>query len=177
MSSPLQSAIAKLANDFANQVLAAVRSASLEEVLGASATVRAGARVPAGKPVAAAAAPKPAAKTKGGRLARRSSEDILAVVQSIVALLKQTPGLRSEQIQKTLGLASNEIPRPIQIGLEKGLLRKQGDRRATKYFAGGKGGAAKPAPAAAPKKAPAKRAPAKKAPAKKAAKKGAKKEG
>jgi hypothetical protein len=99
-----------------------------------------------GKKAAAASAPapaaaKPAKKTSTGRLARRSAEDIGGVVQSIVSLLESNPnGLRAEQIRGALGLDAKELPRPLADGLSAGTITKQGQKRATTYFAaGGKG--------------------------------------
>jgi len=91
-----------------------------------------------------AAAPKAAApkakKTATGRLARRSVEDIGGVVTSIVSLLEQhSDGLRAEQIRGALGLDAKELPRPLADGLAAGTITKTGQKRATTYFAGGKG--------------------------------------
>jgi len=107
---------------------------------------------PAGRPAKAAAAPAaapapaaaaPAAAPKGGRkgasrrrLARRSPNDINNVVEQIVSLLsKKTEGLRSEDIRRELGLAANEMPRPLAEGLKTKKLSKEGEKRATVYFA------------------------------------------
>ena len=87
--------------------------------------------------VVAKAAPAPkgkAKKTATGRLARRSLSDIDATLDQIVALLRKTPGLRSEQIGAALGLDKKEIPRPVMEGLDRGVLSKAGERRGTTYF-------------------------------------------
>jgi hypothetical protein len=44
-------------------------------------------------------------------------------------------GLSSEQIQKSLRLDRREVPRVLSTGLAKKNPRKQGQTRATKYFA------------------------------------------
>src|ERR1700733_7336505 len=116
----LKSKIASLADSFAAGVLAAIRSASLDEILaggGAAAPAKRGPGRPrkAAASAPAAAAPKsapvkpapfkPAKRGKGGRLARRSPSDIEHVVGLIVAKLgEHKDGLRSEQLQKELKL-------------------------------------------------------------------------
>jgi hypothetical protein len=172
MSARLESAIASLASTFARQVVALIGTAQVAELVaiassgkGPSAKAAPAAASPsasrgAAPRVAAAAAKKPARPRKGGR---RSSTEILAELDRIVASVAAAPGQRSEEIQKKLGIASKDIERPISIGLSKGLLRKEGEKRATRYFPGkGKSAPAKKAPA---KKAPAKKPAAKKAPA------------
>lgn len=54
----------------------------------------------------------------------------------MVELLKKHPdGLRAEQIQKDLGLSRKDLPRPMSQALAKNLVRKKGEKRATKYYA------------------------------------------
>jgi hypothetical protein len=87
---------------------------------------------------AASKAPK-AKKTSTGRLARRSVDDIQGTLSQIVAFVQANPGVRSEHITASLGLDKKELPRPIAEGLRTGALSKQGQKRATQYFAGKKG--------------------------------------
>jgi hypothetical protein len=174
MSNRLEAAIAEYATQFAKAVVGLLGTVQVSELVAIATGGRAPTEAPAfsrrsaGPAVASAA--KPERATKGGR---RSSEDILAELDRIVAALKDAPGLRSEELQKKLGIAAKDIERPITIGLGKGLLKKTGEKRATRYSAGGGGKkATAPAKKAAAKKAPAKKAiPAKKvaAPAKKVA--------
>ena len=158
--SNLKSTLESLSAEFASSVLRAIRAASLEDLVGESSPAASPARPgpkpgrPAGRPVgrpakaaAPAAAPAPAAAApaaapKGGRkgasrrrLARRSPTDINNVVEQIVTLLsKKTEGLRSEDIRRELGLAANEMPRPLAEGLKTKKLSKEGEKRATVYF-------------------------------------------
>lgn len=167
MSVRLEAAIAEFATQFAKQVVALIGNAQVSELvaIASGGKVHAPVAAPArrGAPAVVAAKPAPRA-AKGGR---RTSESILAELDRIVGALKETPGLRSEELQKKLGIAAKDIERPISIGLAKGLLKKTGEKRATRYSAGGGG----KKPAAPAKKAPAKptAAPKKAAPAKKAA--------
>jgi hypothetical protein len=133
MSNSLRSKLSDLADSFANSVLDAIRSASLEELIAD------GSREPAR--VRSAPAPKPAAKptrsaSSGGRLPRRSAEDIAQILDQVVALVKShKEGLRAEQIRSDLGMQAKEMPRVLKEGLMKRKLRSKGQKRATTYFA------------------------------------------
>ena len=108
-------------------------------------------------------------KSKSGRLARRSLEEIQAVVADVVKLVSKHPdGLRSETIRTELDLDVREVPRVLKEGLTMGALKSTGQKRATVYLAG-KGGKG------ASKKASSKKTPKAKAASKKAPKKAAKK--
>jgi hypothetical protein len=141
MSMSLRQRLNELASSFASIVLDAIRGASLEDLLAESsgsvrrAPPRASSDVAPGRP----------ARRRGGRLPRRSADDIAQVVESIVGLLRQSPkGLRAEQIRKKLGLQAKELPRPLKEALDSGRLAKSGQKRATTYFLKGGGAAGKP---------------------------------
>jgi hypothetical protein len=133
MTNTLRTTIADLATTFAIAVTRAIRGASLDDILamtGAEAPARPGPGRPRGP---AAARPK---KTKGARLARRSPEDIEKALELVVALLKSTKnGLRSEQIQKHLGVQKEELPRVLKEGLATKALKSKGQKRSTTYIA------------------------------------------
>jgi hypothetical protein len=132
--STLRTTLDDLASAFSSSVLAAIRSASLEELLGASSE---GARRGPGRPRAIPeAAPKPARATRSGRLPRRSAEDIAKALDQVVALVKKNKGgLRAEEIRRQLGMQSNEMPRVLKEGLAKRKLKAKGQKRATTYMA------------------------------------------
>ena len=158
--STLRNSISDLASKFAAGVLSAIRGASLEDILaqsnrsggGAAAPVRRGPGRPKGSGAAAVVASAggedaaPKRRGRKGRLGRRSATDIGALVERIVALLTANPkGLRAEEIRSKLGLESKELPRPIADALAARKISKQGQKRATTYFARGtasSGGAA-----------------------------------
>jgi hypothetical protein len=140
----LKSNIAVLAETFATSVLAAIRSASLDEILagGGSAPARRGPGRPRKANGAATttsskpATSKPATKTKGGRLARRSPSDLEHVVGLIVAKLgEHKAGMRSEELQKALKLDKKEITGPLNLALSSKKVVKTGQKRSTTYFA------------------------------------------
>jgi hypothetical protein len=136
----LHSTLDSLAQTFASAVLAAIRGASLQELLaeGDAAPRRSPGRprtaalpTPAATVRAPAATPKPT-----GRLARRSPEEIQKTLGAIVGLLKaKKTGLRSEQIRDALELDKRELPRVLGEGLKTKKLKSKGQKRATIYSA------------------------------------------
>jgi hypothetical protein len=54
----------------------------------------------------------------------------------VKALRKAKDGLRSEQLQKELGLPKPAVVRAVNRALASGAIRKTGQRRGTRYFAG-----------------------------------------
>jgi hypothetical protein len=145
MSNRLEDAISKLSMTFATNLLEAIKGASLEEILGATAGARGASpavkRGP-GRPPKAAAAPavaKPAASAKApkaGRGGRRSSAEIESTIARIVGALKgNKSGMRSEQLQKALGIDKKDIFGPLTKALADGKLTKKGEKRSTTYFA------------------------------------------
>ena len=121
----LKSAIAGLAEDFAAAVLAAIRSSSLEDIIGQTGNARGG---------------RGGSRIGGseGRRIRRTAADIASAVDAIETLLLKNPsGLRAEQIRKELGLEAKELPRPLAEGVSQKRFSKEGQKRATTYFAKG----------------------------------------
>ena len=127
----LRAALNDLAASFANDVLAAIRGASLQD-LHADGGVGSSRR---GRPRGAATTSRPARRS-GGRLARRSPAEIAGLIDKVRGLLRgKKSGLRSEEIQAALKLDRRELPRVLGTGLESKKLRKVGQKRATRYFA------------------------------------------
>ena len=152
--SNLRNTIESLASQFATSVLAALRSASIDElteVAGRGAAVRRGPgrpRAESSDTASAAPSKRGGARGRGGRLGRRTQNDISRMVESIVDVLsKSGGGLRSEQIRSALGVEAKELPRPLAEALSSGRVTKTGQKRATTYFAGSGGGSS-----AAPKR-------------------------
>ena len=140
-SMSLRTKLDALAAQFAADIMAAVHGSSLQDLMAAQGGGGVGAKGRLGRPRGGGGQPDPLAvpmaKTgKGGRLARRSSEDIAAALGDVVALVrKHAGGLRAEQIRTSLGLQSKEMPRVLKEGLATKMLSKKGQKRATVYFA------------------------------------------
>jgi hypothetical protein len=126
----LQKTIEEQAARFAEAIVAALRGASLDEIVGL--TGERAARGGAKRSTSAPGAPKAAKPT--GRLGRRTADDIRRTLDQIVNVLgKHESGLRAEQIKAALGLDKREMPKPIGLGLKEGVLQKSGEKRATVY--------------------------------------------
>jgi hypothetical protein len=76
------------------------------------------------------------AKFVGGRLARRSSEDIEKTLGLVVAALRAGP-MKAEAIKASLGLDRKELPLVLKLGLKTKSLKKRGQKRGTLYSAAG----------------------------------------
>lgn len=129
MPPSLKSHLESLASSFADGVLAAIRAASIDDLLaesGSSRRARAagGSEAGNGRP------------WKNGRLPRRSQEEIEATLAKVVSAVKRTKGgLRAEDIRKALGLDVREVPRVLKEGLKTKKLKAKGNKRATMYTA------------------------------------------
>lgn len=89
------------------------------------------AAVPAEAPVA-----RKAAAAAPARQPRRSPDQIRDHVDEVVKLLKKSgDGMRSEQLQRALGLQPKEMPRILGQAITDRLVRKTGEKRATTYTA------------------------------------------
>jgi hypothetical protein len=128
----LRSNLAVLAASFANDVLDAIRGASLEELL---AETGGGPRRGPGRPRKSAMATAPSSgRRSSGRLARRSPDEIAKALDRVVALVQsKKDGLRAEQIRGALKMESKEMPRILNEGLAKKKLKARGQKRATTY--------------------------------------------
>jgi hypothetical protein len=138
----LRAAIESLANQFAAGVLAAVRGASLEEILDSGAPTRRGPGRPRKSVGLPDATPSPASapsrRARGGKRLRRSANDLSAVSEQIAAHVAKHPkGIRGEQVRKDLGIAKNHWMKPLGLALDSKKIRKTGEKRATLYFPGG----------------------------------------
>jgi len=133
-----------------------VRAAAMDAVRGAlgggggsSAAPRRRGRPPGSKNRTAPAAAKPSApaqkrgKRSGGK---RSPAAMQKAIQGVRDYVASHPGRRVEQIGPALHLATKELARPIAKLLASGHLRREGQKRATKYFPGPR--ATTPVPAA-----------------------------
>jgi hypothetical protein len=133
MANTLHTQVSHLAASFAESVLAAIRTASLEELLAESGATRGPAR--ALRTPAPAVANRISPVRRAGRLARRSPEQIAKTVEQVVTLVKKHKmGLRAEQIRAQLGLQAKEMPRVLKDGLAAKKLTSKGQKRATTYF-------------------------------------------
>jgi hypothetical protein len=130
----LDSEIRSRIETFLEEISTLLKKAALESVraaLGDGATpVRRG----PGRP------PKSAATRGGG--GKRSSEQVDEMAGRILAYVKSNAGESLEAISRAIGVPTKELKLPVIKLLGSRQLKKTGQKRGTKYFAGsGKGGA------------------------------------
>ena len=133
----LRSKLNELAVRFADEVVRAIRSSSLEELLAQAGGGGASRRGPGRPRGSAGAASEPTASGRAsGRLPRRSAEEIAAELERVVALVKKSKvGLRAEEIRAALKMQPKEMPRILKEGLSAKVLKSKGQKRATTYTA------------------------------------------
>jgi hypothetical protein len=139
----LRSALNDLASDFADDVLAAIRSASLEDLRdpgprGAQPLALSSYLWLTGQKQGAidGPSPSPSPSPSPKALPRRSPEDVAKTLAGVLGLLStKKAGLRSEEIRAALKLDKRELPRVLYEGLRAKRLRSEGQKRATTYFA------------------------------------------
>jgi hypothetical protein len=135
--STLKSRLDSLVSSFASEIVRAIQSSPLEDLLAdVGPAKRSPGRPPSRHIDSETPAPAPQKPKKGGRLPRRSASDIKAALDRVHGLLKSSKGgLRSEQIRVALNLDVREIPRVLKEGLASKKLTSKGQKRATTYFA------------------------------------------
>ena len=67
---------------------------------------------------------------------KRTSADLEAQQRTLVGLIKKTPGVRADQMAKTLGLNTRDLALPLKKLLADKVIIKKGQKRATAYFVG-----------------------------------------
>ena len=136
--SHLQETIARLATEFANSVLHAIRSAPLSEIVptGAVAAPKAGPREAVRAPVRAAARPAaPSSAASSRRGGRTSGVDIDKSLVELLALLgKSRSGAQGGELRKELHLSKGQFLRVAAAGVHSKKIRRIGERRGIKYF-------------------------------------------
>lgn len=158
----LHASLQELTTAFVQSLVASIRSMPISEINGdgghethshSAREHTAPARAHAPRAVTASTKAAKAPKgVKGGRLARRTPEQIAEAVVSVVALVHKHPdGLRAEDIRNELGLDVREVPRVLKQGIEAGQLKiVSGQKRSTTYGVG-RGGKASAKPKSAKK--------------------------
>jgi len=144
LQAEIQSRIEAFVNDLSNLVKIAALE-SVAQALGGDAGAapkRRGPGRPRGSAKRAAGAPSANGRRKRGK---RSSSDVDATSQKVLSHVRAHPGQRIDEIGSALGASSKELRLPVQKLIGAKSLRTTGQRRGTRYFAGGGRGAAKAA--------------------------------
>jgi hypothetical protein len=68
--------------------------------------------------------------------AKRPQDEIGKLKDMVLGHIKEHPGERIEQINAHLGTRTSDLSLPLKKLITDGIVRTEGDRRATKYFPG-----------------------------------------
>jgi hypothetical protein len=131
-----------------------VRASAMEavqEVLGQGAPGRRGPGRPRGSGRRGPGRPRKSGRrrvgrpplARAGKRVRRSAADLEKIAARVLAHVRSNAGHRLEQIGKALKTETAILKRPIANLLAAKKLRTKGQKRGTRYFAGGRGGARK----------------------------------
>lgn len=127
-----------LVESFARDLSQLMQRAALEEVhaklsmaIGDIAPMRRGPGRPRKTPAAIATAAVP--QKKGGK---RSAADLGEMSDALLAYVKANPGQRAEQIATALGTDAGTMRLPMQKLVASKMIRTEGQKRGTQYFAG-----------------------------------------
>jgi hypothetical protein len=130
----LRQTITTLADRFTNEVLAALRTASINEITA----LAAGGEAPARRRVSPMTSTR-RTSARRSRLRRRAraKADVAKITSAIVEAVRKSgdTGMRVAAIWKALGLLKSEVQRPIAEALGQKLITKKGVKRATTYYA------------------------------------------
>ena len=127
--SNIESQIQARVSVFVDELTELVRQSALEAVEEVLRRSGAPAGAPPGKKATSRA---PATKKR----VRRATADIQEVAGAVLAHVKANPGQRLEEMSPALGVDSKDLKRPVRDLLAAGKLRKEGERRGTRYFSG-----------------------------------------
>jgi hypothetical protein len=134
--SNLQDQISKLVAGFVDEITSLARQAAVDILTGALhgkvalAPVGAPRRGRPGRPPGSVSS---ARRPKG---AKRPPGEIVETMERLRSYIKENPGQRIEQINKSLGTSTKDLNLPIKKLVKGGEVRTEGEKRATTYFPG-----------------------------------------
>ena len=124
----LDRAIRQRVEDFVQEMTELVRQAALESV---SAALGAGS---AGSSQRSRGAKRPATGFVAKRGGKRTAGELEQQGGVLVTMIRQTPGIRADQLAKSMGVMTRDLALPIKKLLADKTITKKGQKRATAYF-------------------------------------------
>jgi predicted HTH transcriptional regulator len=112
--------VQNVVDEFVNKLTQIARETAAQVVMGGFGSTK--------------SAPKRAAAK--GRGAKRSSQNLEAMQTKVLGFIKSHPGSRTEEINRKLGTTTKDVALPIRKLIASKAIKAEGQRRATKYFAG-----------------------------------------
>jgi hypothetical protein len=124
----LDRAIRQRVEDFVQDMTELVRQAALESVSAALGTSPAAGSSRGRGPKRSSAG---FAAKQGGK---RTASELEQQGSALVSLIRQTPGIRADQLAKALGVMTRDLALPIKKLLAGKTISKKGQKRATAYY-------------------------------------------
>jgi hypothetical protein len=123
----LDRAIRQRVEDFVQEMTELVRQAALESVSAALGTPGAG-------PAKGKSAKRASAGFVAKRGGKRTAQELEQQGSALVTMIRQTPGIRADQLAKAMGVMTRDLALPIKKLLADKAITKKGQKRATAYF-------------------------------------------
>lgn len=123
-------------NCFVDELSGLMRNAALEAVQQALGGDGGSSRALASKRISVRPGKRP---KKPGQRVRRTNADLEADKAALAAYVTANPGQRLEEIADGLAISSKDLKRPALLLLGERALRKEGERRGTRYFSNDRG--------------------------------------
>lgn len=124
----LDRAIRQRVEDFVQEMTELVRQAALESVSAALGTPG------AASPKARTGGKRAAAGFVAKRGGKRTAKELEQQGGALVNMIRQTPGIRADQLAKAMGVETRDLALPIKKLLADKTITKKGQKRATAYF-------------------------------------------
>jgi hypothetical protein len=135
MTNALRTQLDAFATTLTDAILTAVRAGSLADiVMDAPGTPRRGPGRPRNA-TSVIANHAPASKPVAGTTDGQTAVDAASTIDLIVKYLRSHPGTSGELTRKALGIARPRWSKAAARAVAAGKLRKEGERRSTKYWA------------------------------------------
>lgn len=128
----------KFANNLATEILNAIQTSSLNDLVEDGLSIRATDQpvpyVPTGKATSKASV-KSTRKAPATRRNRLTGQDVIVAAKGIIAYVAKNPNVGAAQIQRALKIAKNQWLKVVTAAQESGL-KKKGEKRSTVYYTG-----------------------------------------
>jgi len=135
MTNALRTELEALASTFTTAIVNAIRSSSLAEILDVSVSHETRVHPGPKGSTTVTDAPEPSTPPRPGRPLGTTTQDTGATVELLVKYLRSHPGSPGEEARKCLGLVKHTWNARVSRAIKEGKVRKEGDRRATRYWA------------------------------------------
>ena len=137
MINPLRTELETLASTLTATIVDAIQSLSLAEIFDipqGKLVQRAPGR-PRGRSTKATLVADASTPPRPGRPVETKTQDTGAVLELVVKYLRSHPGSAGEEARKHLCLVKHTWNARVSRAIKEGRVRKEGDRRATRYWA------------------------------------------